>query len=116
MARGTERPDDPARPGGAQQQALLRLSAQRGPWQVDAQWEWRQDATAYSPLLGPVARDVRRTTARVAHHWRLPTPWAQDGPTPPTLTLGLEWSAQRANLELFRARGWGLHAGLRQAW
>jgi hypothetical protein len=124
LARGTDQPVDPTRPGGSQRQSLLRLTGLYGAWLADLEAERRTDATTYSLLLGEDTREILRRAARVEWRRMLPAPaWAglpAGGPgaagTALELRLGVEWSSQRANLGLFAARGWGPYLVLRYLW
>jgi len=112
LAQGTEQPLDAARPGGAQRQTLLRLTALRGSWLADVELEQRRDATPYSALLGNSVRRVARKSARL--EWQ-PSVGSQLG-AGLQARLGLEWSLQSSNLALFGARSWGPYASLRYIW
>ncbi|MFM2186190.1 MAG: hypothetical protein RIR43_762, partial [Pseudomonadota bacterium] len=103
LAQGTDQPLDAARPGGAQRQTLLRLTALRGSWLADVELEQRRDATPYSALLGDSVRRVARKSARL--EWQ-PALGSQLG-AGLQARLGLEWSRQSSNLVLFGARSWG---------
>jgi hypothetical protein len=116
---GTDRPDDPERPGGAQRQSLLRLTGLWGPWLMELDAERRRDAAVHSALLGDERRDVSRRAARIEWRRMVRAPW-DAGPAPAgaglELRLGVEWSRQRANLELFGAQSWGPYVALRHVW
>ncbi len=114
FAGGTDQPTDPARPGGAQRQALVRLTGFSGPWLGEIELERRRDAAAYSALLGDEIRTTARRAARL--EWR--HAFAADAPAKPALELrlGFEWSNQQSNLGLFATRNWGPYLSLRAIW
>jgi hypothetical protein len=119
MIHGTDRPDDPARPGGAQRQSLARLTGLWGPWLGEIDAERRLDAATYSALLGDDVREVRRRAARVEWRRAVRAPW-EAGPAAAgaglELRLGVEWSEQRSTIGLFGARSWGPYVALRHTW
>ncbi len=114
---GVDHPKDATRPGGDQLLASIRgLGAWAttgwgvpGTALVDLEYNMARDTTGYSPLLDSNAqRRTRRLTLRLEYQ-RVLTPFL-------LATLGAEWSAQVANLELFRVRTWGPYAALRFTW
>lgn len=123
---GQDRATNPARPGGDQNQAGLRLHAnapapnlwepvagtagQGGArWVLDADYSHARDHHGYSPLLsnGRVRR-VDRLTARM--EWQQPVrPGVQ-------AVVGAEAIVQHSSLSLFQVRSQGVWVGLRGQW
>lgn len=120
LIAGTDHPSDATRPGGAQRQSLLRLTGLWGPWLAEWDAERRHDAAAYSALLGDETRSVSRRAARLEWRRFVRAPWHDAGAGQAgsglELRLGVEWSRQRANLELFGARSWGPYVAVRHTW
>jgi tetratricopeptide (TPR) repeat protein len=119
LLHGTDQPSNADRPGGAQRQTLLRLTALWGSWLVELDAERRRDAAFYSALMGDQAREIERRAVRLEWRRAVSPPW-NPAPSVPgaglDLRAGLEWSNQRAGLELFGARTWGPYVALGHNW
>jgi tetratricopeptide (TPR) repeat protein len=114
---GQDRPKDPSRTGGRQTLASLRGI---GMWPTDGigvigtvlldlEYNTARDTSGYSPLLdNNLVRQTNRLTTRLEYQRTI---------SPHILaTVGAEWSAQDANLSLFRVHSWGPYAALRLSW
>lgn len=110
---GQDSPLDERRPGGRQDHLSLQVGkatalAGDAILAADFAYQWRRDASGYSPLLENNARRaVQRATARLEYRW------AVKGLSP---FVGLEWVEQRSNLPLFGLRNRVIGAGIRAAW
>ena len=110
---GQDNPLDERRPGGKQDQWSLQIgkayTVEGGTiLAADFAYQWRRDASGYSPLLeNNVRRTVQRATARLEYRW------AVKGLSP---FVGFEWVEQRSNLPLFGLRNRVIGAGIRAAW
>lgn len=114
---GRDLPTQAGRPGGAQQQASLRLlalgagAAPGQQWLLDAELYRQQDTRGYSPLL---QNNARRHLTRLAlrAEYALPLP---DAPAW-QLMVGAEWQQQQSNLPLFQQKSQGAYMALRRQW
>lgn len=112
---GRDHPRHAGRPGGAQDQAALRVGHTRPLWRgildLDAEWSWQRDAAGYSPLLenGRI-RQLRRGIYRLEYRWAAPA-WEPLRPY-----VSLEWLDQRANLPLFSLQNGVAAFGFAWSW
>lgn len=112
LRTGEDRPLDPGRPGGIQQQTMLRVSklSLLGPAALTLEWEasHRQDRSGYSTLLeSNTPRDIWRYVYRTEYRWQV-------GRLSPY--LGAEWLDQQANLPLFELKNRVFTLGMRSNW
>lgn len=116
---GEDRPQQPERAGGPQQQGMLRLVAvgkglrARDQWLVDAEVYLQMDAMGYSPLL---LDSARRRISRQAMRAEYSFPLTEAGSQGWQLAMGVEWQRQSANLVLFQQRNKGAYMALRTQW
>lgn len=112
LRRGSDRPIDTARPGGAQYQSAVRLGkyhAFAGGW-LSGEYEYAflRDQDGYSSILENNAkREIRRQVMRAEYRWFF------SGLTP---YVGVEWLDQRSNLALFSPRNLIVSIGVRHLW
>lgn len=114
---GRDVPAETERPGGAQEQAGLRLLAlgtgwaPRHEWLLDAELFHQQDTRGYSALLQD---NARRQLTRVALRAEYAMPLSPASAW--QLILGAEWQRQRSNLPLFQQESQGGYLALRHQW
>lgn len=129
---GQDRPTDPARAGGQQNETGLRmlfvtrhnplapavatlaptLAAQfvRSKWLLEVEWNKKVDQNNYSELLGNVPRHISRASGRLewqaslvqAPHWQV--------------QAGVQWTHQKSNLQLFKLDSQGPYLALSRTW
>lgn len=109
---GQDRPLDPAKPGGPQQQVSLRLSKrtqlQDAVLTLEAEGTHQQDQSGYSLLLSNNAkRQISRVILRAEYRWSL-------GSISPYVAL--EATEQRSNLSLFEFRNQSVTVGFSSRW
>lgn len=125
LRAGQDKAQDPARPGGDQQQTGVRLAGylplaawwpgatyagiRRGGLLLDTEASRYRDAIGYSPILqdGQV-RALSRQTARIEYQFAVAKKlhWA----------IGAEWVRQRSSLNLFQLQSHGPYAAVRASW
>lgn len=114
---GRDLPAQAERPGGAQQQASLRLLAlgagwaARHEWLLDAELYHQQDAQGYSAIL---QNNAHRRLTRLALRAEYAVPLSPASAW--QLILGVEWQQQRSNLPLFQQKSQGGYLALRHQW
>lgn len=122
MQAGRDQATQDARPGGDQNQYLVRFvgtwpagrkmsSVPLWPtgWLIDALVTQVRDATGFSPLLeAGQKRIITRAAIRLEGQYLL---------RPNMMAMaGAEWTQQAATLPLFEMRSWGPYVGLRYVW
>lgn len=112
LRHGRDEPRDGARPGGGQDQTMIRLTGQtifmRGIMLAEAEYFWQRDGTGYSPWL---ENNRRRRIDRSVY--RLEYRWPSSGWQP---YVGIESLVQKANLPLFSLRNTLFSVGVSQVW
>jgi len=106
---GLDRAQSPLRLGGDQRRDDFLLAAGKtlGPRKLtlSAQWSRLRDVDIYSPLLGNVAREIRRRVARLQYEHSINNHM--------TMVGYVEKTAQSANIDLFAMENRALYLGLR---
>lgn len=109
---GQDRPLDPAKPGGPQQQVSLRVSKRiqlaDAALTLEAEATHQQDQSGYSVLLSSNAkRQISRVILRAEYRWSV-------GSISPYVAL--EAIEQRSNLSLFEFRNQSVMVGFSSRW
>jgi hypothetical protein len=116
LKAGRDAAQDPARPGGDQSQASLRLTGflpltakLQGGLLLDLEQSQQTDARGYSPIIDSGSiRSLSRRSVRLEYQQAVAnaTQWV----------LGAERVAQSSSLPLFQQDSWGAYSGLRVSW
>ena len=109
---GQDQPIDQTKPGGAQQQASIRLSKRNelgnAALTLEAEASHQKDQSGYSPLLSNNARrQISRVILRAEYRWSV-------GSISPYVAL--EALQQRSNLSLFEFKGQSVTLGISSRW